>query len=50
MEKKYYDLISSLIENHKKYSEYSAIREELIEHVLEQAQTVIDTYDAYIAQ
>lgn len=45
MEKKYYDLIVSLIKNHKKYPGCEAILDEIAENVYNHAKVVIGTID-----
>lgn len=45
MEKKYYDLIISLIKNHRKYNGYEAILEDIANDVFEHAKVVLSSVD-----
>lgn len=56
MEKKYYDLIISIIKQHRKYPEYEAILEDIAEDVYEHSKVVIssvandDVISAYLSK
>ncbi|MBQ4114072.1 hypothetical protein IJD34_01570 [bacterium] len=43
MEKKYYDLIAKLIREHKKFSGYESLFDEIVEEVYNKAKVVLDT-------
>ena len=45
MENKYYDLIISLIKEHRKYSDYESIVDKIAEDVYKHAETVLETVE-----